>query len=51
MIYLFGAFTLLWAIAFGYVFSVHARQKQVHRELERLYKDSRTGSLSEDCQS
>jgi CcmD family protein len=44
MIYLFGAFAILWTITFGYVFSLHTRQKQLARQLERLSKDSSTGS-------
>ena len=36
MFYLFGAFLVLWAITFGYVFSLHARQKRLQRELDRL---------------
>ena len=36
MIYLFSAFLILWAITFGYVFSLHARQKRLQRELDRL---------------
>ena len=51
MICLSGAFTILWAITFGYILSLHARQKQLARKLEGLPKDSRTSSLSEDCQS
>ena len=48
MIYLFGAFLILWAITFGYILNLHARQKRLYREWERF---SRIGSPSEDCQS
>jgi CcmD family protein len=36
MAYLFGAYFVLWAVTFGYVFFLHARQKRVQQELERL---------------
>jgi CcmD family protein len=35
MFYLFSAFLILWAITFGYVFSLHTRQKRLQRELEQ----------------
>ena len=34
--YLFGAYFVLWAITFGYIFSLGARQKRLQRDLERL---------------
>lgn len=36
MIYLFVAYFVLWAITFGYVFFLGARQKRLQRELELL---------------
>ncbi len=36
MAYLFGAYLVLWAITFGYVFSMGARQKRLQQELRRL---------------
>jgi CcmD family protein len=36
MLYLFGAFFVLWAITFGYLFYLGSRQKQLQRELEAL---------------
>ena len=36
MVYLFGAYFVLWAVTFGYVFYLNARQKRVQQELERL---------------
>lgn len=36
MIYLLSAFLILWAITFGYVFSLHTQQKRLQRELDRL---------------
>jgi CcmD family protein len=36
MAYLFGAYLVLWAITFGYVFSMSARQKRLQQELQRL---------------
>ena len=41
--YLFGAYLILWAITFGYVFSIGARQKRLQRDLERL-QESAPGS-------
>jgi CcmD family protein len=41
--YLFGAYLILWAITFGYVFSIGARQKRLQRDLERL-QESAQGS-------
>ncbi len=38
MAYLFAAYMILWAITFGYVFSIAARQKRLQRELELLCK-------------
>ena len=34
MSYLFGAFFALWAITFGYVISLSARESKLRRELE-----------------
>ena len=36
MAYLFGAHLFLWAITFGYIFSIGARQKHLQQELQRL---------------
>ena len=41
MAYLFGAYFVLWAVTFGYVFSLNARQKRVQQELERLTQKSK----------
>jgi CcmD family protein len=38
MAFLFGAYFVLWAVTFGYVFYLNARQKRVQQELERLAK-------------
>ena len=46
MAYLFAAFFILWAITFGYVFSIAARQKRLQRELESLRRQRGTGSGS-----
>jgi CcmD family protein len=40
MTYLLVAFLILWAITFGYVFSLGARQKRLQQELELLRKES-----------
>ena len=34
MAHLFAAYFVLWAITFGYVFSIAARQKRLQRELD-----------------
>jgi len=36
MAYLFAAFLILWAVTFGYIFSISARQKRLQQELEAL---------------
>lgn len=36
MIYLAGAYLALWAILFGYVFSLHRRQRQLQRDLDAI---------------
>jgi CcmD family protein len=33
MIYLFAAFFALWALTFGYVYSIHTRQQRLEQEL------------------
>jgi len=40
MAYLFGAYLVLWAITFGYVFSIGARQKHLQQELQRLHEQA-----------
>jgi CcmD family protein len=39
MIYLFAVYFVLWAMTFGYVLSLGARQKRLQRELELLGED------------
>lgn len=39
MTYLFGAYFVLWAITFGYVFSLASRQRHLERELENLRRE------------
>ena len=36
MVYLFVGYFVLWALTFGYLFFLGARQKQLQRDLERL---------------
>ncbi len=36
MVYLAGAYLAIWAILFGYIFSLHRRTKQLERELDAL---------------
>jgi CcmD family protein len=47
MTYLFGAYLILWAITFGYVFSISARQKRLQRELERLQQSGQQSATSD----
>jgi CcmD family protein len=42
MAYLFGAYLVLWAITFGYVFTIGVRQKHLQQELERLREQAAT---------
>ena len=39
MAYLFGAYFVLWALTFGYVFFLSARQKRMQQELEQLLRE------------
>lgn len=39
MVYLFGAYFVLWAATFGYLFFLGSRQKQLQRDLDRLLQD------------
>ena len=43
----FGAYFVLWAITFGYLFSLTARQKRLQRELE-LFRESQASALSSE---
>jgi len=40
--YLFGAYLILWAITFAYVFSIGAREKRLQQELQRLRSQAET---------
>ncbi|HEY49763.1 MAG TPA: CcmD family protein [Dehalococcoidia bacterium] len=37
--YLFAAYTVIWAVIFGYVFFVHQRHRRLRRELDTLKED------------
>jgi CcmD family protein len=39
MLYLFVGYFVLWALTFGYLYFLSARQKQMQRDLERLLED------------
>ena len=39
MLYLFVGYLILWALFFGYLFVLGARQKQLQRDLERLCRE------------
>ena len=41
MVYLFAVYFILWALAFGYLFSISSRQKRLQRELDLLREISR----------
>jgi CcmD family protein len=34
--YLFAAFTIIWAVVFGYVLSLFGRQKRIQQDIESL---------------
>jgi len=34
--YIFAAFTIIWVVLFGYVFSLVQRQKKLRREIDLL---------------
>ena len=34
--YLFAGFTVVWAVVFGYVFSLFNRQRKLQREIDSL---------------
>jgi CcmD family protein len=39
MLYLFVGYFVLWALTFGYLFVLGARQKQMQRDLARLLQE------------
>ena len=39
MAYLFVGYFVLWALTFGYLFVLGARQKQLQRDLERIRRE------------
>ena len=45
MIFLFAAYTIIWAAVFGYVFYLYRRQRRLQREINSLKKsaDERRG--------
>ena len=48
MVSLFGAYFVLWAITFGYLFFLGSRQKAIQQELERLiHKDQASAPAQE----
>jgi len=36
--YLLAAYTVIWAVVFGYVFLMQRRQRQLQRQLDKLQK-------------
>lgn len=34
--YLFAAFSIVWAVLFGYLFTISRRQRELRRELDSL---------------
>lgn len=38
LVYVFAAYTAIWLISFGYLYSIGSRQKRMQRELETLEK-------------
>ncbi len=39
--YLFAAFTIIWAVVFGYVFSLFNRQKRIRQDIKSLKETSK----------
>jgi CcmD family protein len=49
MLYLFVGYFVLWALTFGYLFVLGARQRRLQRDLERLLQERpASGSLVQD---
>ena len=46
MVYLFVGYFVLWALTFGYLFVLGARQKQLQRDLERLRQERSASEAS-----
>lgn len=40
--YLFAAYTIVWAVIFGYIFCLSRRQRQLQREIESLKERAST---------
>jgi CcmD family protein len=40
--YLFAAYTLIWAVVFGYVFVLYLRQRRLLRDIELLKENLNT---------
>jgi CcmD family protein len=43
MNYLMAAYIAIWLVLFVYLFSIHSRQRQLQKEVERLRKELDTG--------
>lgn len=37
--YLFAAYTIVWAVIFGYVFFIHQKHRRLEREIDLLKED------------
>ena len=40
--YLLAAYTLIWAVVFGYVLFLQRKQRRLQRQIERLQESSHT---------
>ena len=38
--YIFAAYSIVWAVIFGYVFFIHMRHRKLQRELDSLKEDA-----------
>ena len=36
--YLFAAYTIIWAVVFGYILFLHRKQRRLQRQIDRLNK-------------
>jgi CcmD family protein len=43
--YLYAAFTLIWALVFGYVLFLVKRQSALKRQIESLKEPAKTGKI------
>lgn len=51
LVYVFAAYTVIWLVSFGYLYSIGLRQKRLQREIDALKSALTTeGSAKEDVE-